>query len=139
MSNWIRISVVVLLVVPFVGCIMSRTHAPSSSDAVPVETLASVAGVWKGTASSVSRLWTDGDVRVSIAPAGSYVAWSDRSPTVAADAGRLLVIDGKLIPETQKLISVFTLVQSHGSPILVVETTGKDGNPYYVPLVRDAP
>jgi len=138
MQNWGRISVVALLVLSFAGCVMSRTHAPSASDVVAVERLADVAGVWKGTASSVSHLWSDGDVRVSIAPAGSYVAWKDQGQTSAEDAGRLLVIDGKLISDTQRLISNFTVVQSHGNRILVVEVPGKDGDHSYVPLVRDA-
>lgn len=139
MPHWVRTSLALLLVVPFAGCGMSRTHPPPASDAVSVETPASVAGEWKGNAWRVSHLWSDGDVRVSIAPGGSYVAWSDRGPTPAVDAGRLLVIDGKLISDTQRLISTFTVLQSHDNPTLVVEVTGKDGNQSYVPLVRDAP
>lgn len=139
MPHWVRVSLVLLLVVSFAGCVMSRSHPPPASDAVATDTPASVAGEWKGTAWSVSHLWSDGDVRVSIAPGGSYVAWKDQGRTVAADAGRLLVIDGKLISGTQRLISTFTVVQSHGNPILVVEVTGKDGDHSYVPLVRDAP
>lgn len=139
MPRWIRISLVVLFVVPFAGCGVSRTHPPPISDVVSVETPASVAGVWKGTAWRVSHLWSDGDLIVSIAPGGSYVAWSDRGPTPAADAGRLLVIDGKLISDTQRLLSSFTVVQSHGKPTLIVEVTGKDGDHSYVPLARDTP
>jgi len=139
MPHRVRVSLVLLLVVSFPGCVMSRSHPPPASDAVSTDTPASVAGEWKGTAWSVSHLWSDGDVRVSIAPGGSYVAWKDQGQTVAADAGRLLVIDGKLISGTQRLISTFTVVQSHGNPILVVEVTGKDGDHSYVPLVRDAP
>lgn len=55
------------------------------------------------------------------------MAWSDGSPAVTADAGRLRVVDGKLIADTQRLISAFTIVQSHGKPMLVVEVSGKDG------------
>jgi hypothetical protein len=139
MPNWVRVSLLLLFVVSFAGCGMSRTHGPSPSDAVSTDTLASVAGEWKGTVSSMSHLWSDGDVRVSIAPGGSYVAWKGQGRTVAADAGRLLVIDGKLLSDTQRLISNFTVVQSHGNPILVVEVTGKDSDHSYVPLVRDAP
>jgi hypothetical protein len=87
----------------------------------------------------VSHLWSDGDVRVSIAPGGSYVAWSDQGPIPATEAGRLLVIDRKLISDKQRLLSSFTVVQPQDNPVLVVEITGKDGNPSYVPLVRDAP
>ena len=135
----IRISLIVLLVVPFAGCGVSRTHPPSVSEVVSVETPANVAGLWKGTAWRVSHLWSDGDVRVSIAPGGSYVAWSDRGPTLAVDAGRLLVIDGNLMSGTQGRLSTFTVVESRDNPTLVVEVTGKDGDHYYVPLVRDAP
>jgi len=139
MPNCVRISLVLLFVVSYAGCGMSRTHPPAVSDVVSVESPASLVGVWKGTASRVSRLWTDGDVRVSIAPGGYYVAWSDGGPASEADAGRLLVVDGKLIPDRQNVVSTLTLVQSHGNPVLVAEVTGKDGTPYYVPLVRDAP
>jgi len=139
MPHWVRASLGLLFAVSFAGCIMSRSHPPQASDAVSTDTPASVAGEWKGTAWSVSHLWSDGDVRVSIAPGGRYVAWKDQGRTVAADAGRLLVIDGKLISDTRRLISNFTVVQFHGSPILVVEVTGKDGDHSYVPLVRDAP
>jgi hypothetical protein len=87
----------------------------------------------------VSHLWSDGDVRVSIAPGGSYVAWSNQGPIPATEAGRLLVIDRNLISDKQRLLSSFTVVQPNDDPVLVVEITGKDGNPSYVPLVRDAP
>src|SRR5438105_3183573 len=107
MPHLVRASLLLLFVVSFAGCGVSRTHPPRASDAVSVESLVSVAGVWKGTAWRVSHLWSDGDVRVNIAPGGSYVAWSDRRPSLAADAGRLLVIDGKLISDTQRLISNF--------------------------------
>jgi hypothetical protein len=139
MSSWVRLSLAVLFVVSFAGCGMSRVHPPEVSDVVSVETPAGVAGVWKGTAWMVSHLWSDGDVRVSIAPGGSYVAWSDQGPIPATEAGRLLVIDRKLISDKQRLLSSFTVVQPQDNPVLVVEITGKDGNPSYVPLVRDAP
>jgi hypothetical protein len=139
MPHWVRVSLLLLFVVSFAGCGMSRTHPPSASDVIPIESLASVAGVWKGAACRVSKLWSDGDLMVNIAPGGSYVAWSDRHPPLAMDAGRLLVTDGRLISDTQKLISTFTVVQSHGNPILVVEVAGKDGVHSYVPLVRVTP
>ena len=139
MPSRVRASLILLFVVSFAGCGMSRSHPPSASDVLSVETPASVAGVWKGTACRVSRLWSDGDLMVSIAPGGSYVAWSDPGPTLAAEAGRLLVVDGKLISNTQRFISTFTVVQSHGKPTLVVEVTGKDGDHSYVPLVRNTP
>jgi hypothetical protein len=139
MSSWVRLSLAVLFVVSFAGCGMSRVHPPPVSDVVIVETPAGVAGVWKGTAWRVSHLWSDGDVRVSIAPGGSYVAWSDQGPIPATEAGRLLVIDRNLISDKQRLLSSFTVVQPQDNPVLVVEITGKDGNPSYVPLVRDAP
>ena len=139
MPHWVKVSLVLLLVVSFPGCVMSRSHPPPASDAVSTDTPAGVAGVWKGTAWMVSHLWSDGDVRVSIAPGGSYVAWSDQGPIPAAEAGRLLVIDRKLISDKQRLLSSFTVVQPQDDPVLVVEITGKDGNPSYVPLVRDVP
>ena len=49
MLHWVRASLVVLLVVPFAGCGMSRTHPPPASDVVSVDSPASVAGVWKET------------------------------------------------------------------------------------------
>lgn len=138
MSHWVRASLVVLLIVPFAGCGMSRTHSPPASDVVSVDSPASVAGVWKDTPWRVSRIWSGGDMRVSIAPAGSYVAWSNRGSAPAMDAGTLRVVDGKLVSDTARLIWTFTVVQSDGKPVLVVEVPGKDGRPSYVPLVRDA-
>jgi hypothetical protein len=135
MPHFVRIGLVLFLVASFAGCV-SRTHPPSASDTVAIETPANVAGVWKGNVWRVSHLWTDGDLLVSIAPRGSYVTWSNRGPTPAADAGRLLVIDGKLIPAAPRLLSTVTVVQSHGEPTLVAEVTGKDGDHYYVPLSR---
>ena len=41
--------------------------------------------------------------------------------------------------DTQKLISAFTVVESHGKPVLVVELIGKEGDHSYVQLVRDVP
>lgn len=139
MPHWIRTSLVVLLLVPVAGCGMSRTQPPPASDVVSVESPASVAGLWKETPWRMSRLWSGGDTQVSIAPGGTYVAWSDRGPAPAINAGTLRVVDGKLVSDTPSLISIFTVVQSHGKPILVVEITGKDGDHSYVPLVRDAP
>lgn len=139
MWRCIRTSLIVLFVVPLTGCGMSRTHPPSASDVVPVETVASVAGVWKGTTWKVSHLWTDGDLMVNIEPGGSYVAWRDRGSALAADAGRLVAIDGKLLSDSQRLLSSFSVAQCHGNPILVVEVIGKDNDRYYVPLVRAAP
>jgi hypothetical protein len=136
MSNRITISLVLFFVVSFAGCGMSRTHPPFSSDAVSIESPASVAGVWKGNTWRVSHLWSDGDLMVSIAPGGNYAAWSDRGPTPVADAGRLLVIDGQLISDAHGLISAVTVVQSHGESTLVAEITGKDRDHYYVPLSR---
>jgi hypothetical protein len=139
MPSSVKISLTVLFVVSFAGCVMSRNHPPPASDVASVETPVGVAGVWKGTAWLVSHLWSDGDVRVSIAPGGSYVAWSNQGPIPATEAGRLLVIDRNLISDKQRLLSSFTVVQPNDDPVLVVEITGKDGNPSYVPLVRDAP
>lgn len=136
MPHWVKISLVLFCVVPFAGCGMSRSHPPSTSDAVAIESPANVAGVWKGNVWRVSHLWSDGDLLVSIAPSGSYVAWNDRGPTPAADAGRLLVSDGHLISDAHGLISTLTVVQYHGNPTLVVEVTGKDGDHSYVPLSR---
>ena len=136
MPNLVRISLVLFFVVSFAGCGMSRTHPPSASDVISIESPANVAGVWKGNTWRVSHLWSDGDLVVSIAPGGIYVAWSDRGPTPAADAGRLLVIDGHLISDAHGLLSTVTVVQCHGNPTLVAEVTGKDGDHYYVPLSR---
>ena len=139
MPHCVRVSLLLLFVVSFAGCGMSRTHPPLASDVTPVESLVSVAGVWKGAACRMSQLWSDGDLMVNIAPGGSYVAWSDRRPSLATDVGRLLVADGRLISDTQRLISTFIVVQPHGYPILVVEVTDKDGVHSYVPLARVTP
>ena len=139
MPRWVAVSLVLLFVVPLAACGMSRTHPPSGSDVVPVETVASVAGVWKGTTWKMSHLWTDGDLMINIEPGGSYVAWSDRGPALAADAGRLVAINGKLVSGSQRLLSSFSVAQCHGNPILVVEVAGKDGDHSYVPLVRASP
>ena len=138
MALWFRLSLVLIFVVPLTGCGASRSHPPSSN-IVPVESLASVAGQWKETPWRMSGLWNNGDVRVTIGSAGSYVAWSDRGESLAADAGKLIVIDGKLVSDTQRLISAFTVVQSHGKPVLVVELIGKEGDHSYEQLVRDVP
>jgi hypothetical protein len=135
MSNRVRISLVLFFVVSSAGCGMSRTHPPLFADAVSIESPASVAGVWKGNTWRISHLWSDGDLMVSIAPGGSYAAWSDRGPIPVSDAGRLLVIDGQLISDAHGLISTVTVVQSHGESTLVAEVTGKDRD-YYVPLSR---
>lgn len=136
MLHWVKITLVLFFVVSFAGCGMSRSHPPSASDAVAIETPASVAGVWKGNVWIVSHLWSDGDLVMSIAPGGAYVAWSGRGPTPAVDAGRLLVLDAQLFSDAHGLISTVTVVQSHGEPTLVAEVTGKDGDHYYVPLSR---
>lgn len=136
MSNRVGISLVLFFVVCFAGCGVSRTHSPLSSDAISIESPASIAGVWKENTLRVSHLWSDGDLIVSIAPGGSYVAWSDQGPTPAVDAGRLLVIDGQIISDAHGLISAVTVVQSHGKSTLVAEVTGKDRDHYYVPLSR---
>jgi hypothetical protein len=136
MPNWVKMNLVLLVVVSFAGCGMSRSRPPQASDAVSVETPAQVAGVWKGNTSRLSHLWSDGDLMVSIAPGGSYVVWSDRGPTPAVDAGRLLALDGQLIPDRQGLVSTVTVVQPHDEPTLVAEVDGKDGHYYYVPLSR---
>ena len=133
MPNWVRISLVLVFVVSFAGCGVSRTHPP---DAVSIETPAQVEGVWKGNTSRLSHLWSDGDLMVSIAPGGSYVVWSDRGPTPAVDAGRLLALGGQLIPDRQGLVSTVTVVQPHDEPTLIAEVDGKDRNYYYVPLSR---
>ena len=138
MALWLRIGCMLLFVVSLTGC-STRTHPPSASNVVPVEHLASIAGQWKETPWRMSGLWSDADLRVNIASGGSYVAWSDRGRSLAADAGKLILIDGKLVSDTQRLISTFTVVQSYGKPVLVVELIGKEGKHSYVQLVRDAP
>jgi hypothetical protein len=136
MPNWVKMNLVLLVVVSFAGCGMSRSRPPQASDVVSVETPAQVAGVWKGNTSRLSHLWSDGDLMVSIAPGGTYVVWSDRGPTPAVDAGRLLALDGQLIPDRQGLVSTVTVVQPHDEPTLVAEVDAKDGHYYYVPLSR---
>jgi hypothetical protein len=138
MALWLRVMFMLLFVVSSIGC-ASRNHPPSPANIVPVESLANIAGQWKETPWRMSGLWSNGDLRVSIASAGSYVAWSDRGQSLATDAGKLIVIDGKLVSDTQRLISTFTVVQSHGKPVLVVELIGKEGDHSYVRLVRDVP
>ena len=82
MALWFRLSLVLIFVVPLTGCGASRSHPPSSN-IVPVESLASVAGQWKETPWRDSGLWNNGDVRVTIGSAGSYVAWSDRGESLS--------------------------------------------------------
>lgn len=139
MQRWIRITLLLLSVAPFSGCGVFRTHPPPASSAVSIETPASVSGEWKGTVRRPSHFGSEGHVRMSIAPGGRYVAWSDRASTLTVDAGRLSLINGKLISDTKGLTSMFTLYQPHGKPVLVVDVIGKDGEPYYLELVPDKP
>jgi hypothetical protein len=78
-------------------------------------------------------------VRVSIANGVSHVIWSARRPVIAIDAGALSLVDGKLISESKRQASTFTLFQSHGKPRLFVEAMGRDGDQYYAELLQDKP
>ena len=129
----------VVLVLPFASCGIFRSHPPEQATAVPISTVESVAGEWKGRARRSSEFWAHGNVRVSIAPGGRYVTWSDRPAGMTVDAGRLIILDGKLVSLTNTHTSVFTLYQPHGDPILVVDVTRGDGDHYYAELTPDKP
>jgi hypothetical protein len=124
-----------LVVVSAVFAACAGGPAGPGSVMVPVTEVKSVAGQWAGTLARDTNPREDW-VRVTIDQDGTYDFSSARQIGVLTGKGNLSVKDGKLVGESPRGTSVYTLYDRGGKQVLIVDVRLNDGASYSAVLGR---
>jgi len=120
-----------LVVIAVVGCAGSTPSTPSVQ--IPITSASEVAGKWAGTVRrdpSNEDDWVDMTIRDD----GTYDIKSFRTVGAALGGGRLTVSGGKLVAETERARTTYTLYEREGKRTLNVDGVLKNGVPFSASL-----
>ena len=122
-----------------VGCALLNFWSAAPFTPVPIERLTDVEGRWEGTVKAeqgFETVW----VTVDITNHERYVTYifvgtgGIRAPFLGA--GRLQLLDGRLLTEGEERALTFTLAEQGGVRVLLVNAIGKNGKAYHAELNR---
>lgn len=125
---------VLVLVVLVLGCQASGTTQQRQWDALPIESFASVKGMWAGILVSKPKARQDDWVRLAIGDDGRYVFESYRTIGVFEGHGQFSVTEGKLTVTTDRGSATGSLFASDGARMLRFLGVMKDGAEYTAEL-----
>jgi hypothetical protein len=124
--------------VAIVGCASLGFGPTAPFTPVPIERLNEVAGRWEGRVKAeegFESVW----VTVDITSHESYVTYTfvgtgRRTPFIGA--GRLQLLDGRLLTEEENRALTFTLAEQGGARVLLVTGIAKEGKTIHAELKR---
>jgi hypothetical protein len=105
---------------------------------VPITDIKDVAGSWEGLVMNVRKGQDAGRIVVVLSALdtqGSYSFGAQTETGPLVGAGTVTLQKGRLLSETGQRTVTLTLCLRGNQKVLVVNSFGKDGNPYYVELI----
>jgi hypothetical protein len=124
--------------VAIVGCASLNFWSATPYTPVAIERFHDVEGRWEGTVKAVQGYetsWVTADVTSHESFATyTFAATGRRTPLLGA--GRLQLLDGRLLTEGEGRTLTFSLAEQNGIRVLLVTGTGKDGLSYHAELKR---
>lgn len=133
---FLAIVTLVAVTTVFPGCAGSQSHPESPTSIVSISDIKSVAGKWAGIAKRTPPMRSDDWLEVTIKEDGAYEFSSFRTIGAATGSGTLLLKDGKLMTESDRGSSTYTLYDRGGKRVLVFNAVMKDGVRYSANLDR---
>lgn len=124
--------------VAIVGCASLNFWSATPYSPVAIERFNDVEGRWEGTVKAVQGYETSWVTAVvtnheSFATY-AFAATGRKAPSLGA--GRLQLLDGRLLTEGEGRTLTFSLAEQNGIRVLLVTGTGKDGLSYHAELKR---
>ena len=124
--------------VAIVGCASFSFWSATPYTPVAIERFNDVEGRWEGTVKAVQGYetsWVTAEVTSHESYATyTFAATGRRTPLLGA--GRLHLLDGRLLTEGEGRTFTFSLAEQNGTRVLLVTGIGKDGLSYHAELKR---
>jgi hypothetical protein len=124
-----------LLAAAVFGC--GTMHARSESKIVPITTFKQVTGTWEGLSRRMTDMRRHAQVVVIINEKGHFNFVSDRGTGLLLGTGTLTILnDGQVLGTSDSGSGTFTLHDTAGHSVLVLEAALNDGNHYYLEMTQ---
>jgi hypothetical protein len=125
------------LAITIMGC--GSLPSPPVSKIVRISGFDKIAGEWEGLSKSVPDMREHARVLLTVSEKGHFNFASDRAAGLVLGTGALYIQDGIVFGRSSAGTGMFTLHDSAGKRVLVVDAALNDGNHYFVemtPIVK---
>ena len=131
MKVW-RLFILLWLAATLLACALGQPQP--ASKIVPISELNQIAGTWEGLSKRMPDMRDHAQVVLIIREKGYFNFASNRETGLLLGTGTLYIQDGQVFAVSDHGTGMFTLHDTAGSPLLVVEVGLKDGHYYRVEM-----